>query len=293
MYARVDEVPAETQAKLKAEALEKAKDADLIIFIGGMNKNHQQDCEGGDRLTYELSYGQNELIAELAKIQPNIIAVMYAGNPYATPWLSQVKALLQCWYLGSMSGEALSNIISGKVNPSGKLPITFAKKKDDYPCFQYGEEGYPGVNDQVYYKEGIYVGYRHFDTKKVQPQFPFGFGLSYTTFKYGKPTVKANGENFEVKVSVTNSGSREGKEVVQLYVGDLKCSVDRPVKELKGFEKVSLAPGETKVVEFTITPRDLQFYDEQSHQWKSEPGKFKAYIGASELDIRGAVEFTL
>ena len=292
MYAHVEELDAAKQAELKAEALEKAKLADLIIFIGGMNKNHQQDCEGGDRLTYDLSYGQNELIAELAKVQPNIVAVMFAGNPYATPWIDKVKALVQCWYLGSESGKSLANILSGKVNPSGKLPITFAKNMMDYPCFQYGEEGYPGVHDQVYYKEGIYVGYRHFDTRKVQPRFPFGYGLSYTTFKYGKPAVKANGENFEVTVSVTNNGSREGKEVVQLYVGDVKCSVDRPVKELKGFEKLSLQPGETKTVTFTITPRDLKFYDELTHQWKLEPGKFKAFIGASELDIRGTVEFT-
>lgn len=292
MYAHVEELDPAKQAELKKEALEKAKQADLIIFIGGMNKNHQQDCEGGDRLTYELSYGQNELIAELAKVQPNIVAVMFAGNPYATPWIDKVKALVQCWYLGSESGKSLANVISGKVNPSGKLPITFAKEMKDYPCFQYGEEGYPGVHDQVYYKEGIYVGYRHFDTRKVQPRFPFGYGLSYTTFKYGKPTVKANGENFDVTVSVTNTGSREGKEVVQLYIGDVKCSVDRPVKELKGFEKLTLQPGETKTATFTITPRDLKFYDEVNHKWKLEPGKFKAFIGASELDIRGTVEFT-
>lgn len=305
MYAHVEEIPAGTQAKLKAEALEKAKKADLIIFIGGMNKNHQQDCEGGDRLTYDLSYGQNELIAELAKVQPNIIAVMYAGNPYAMPWLNGVKALVQCWYLGSESGRTLANIISGKVNPSGKLPITFARKKEDYPCFQYGEEGYPGVNDQVYYKEGIYVGYRHFDTHKVKPQFPFGFGLSYTTFKYGKAQiapVSSDGSEekdcckaplYKVTIPVTNVGSREGKEIVQMYIGDDKCSVDRPTKELKGFDKVSLAPGETKTVEFVIRGKDLQFFDEATHKWKSEPGKFKAYIGASETDIRSTVAFEL
>lgn len=305
MYAHVEEIPAETQAKLKAEALEKAKKADLIIFIGGMNKNHQQDCEGGDRLTYDLSYGQNELIAELAKVQPNIIAVMYAGNPYAMPWLNGVKALVQCWYLGSESGRTLANIISGKVNPSGKLPITFARKKEDYPCFQYGEEGYPGVNDQVYYKEGIYVGYRHFDTHKVKPQFPFGFGLSYTTFKYGKAQiapVSSDGSEekdcckaplYKVTIPVTNVGSREGKEIVQMYIGDDKCSVDRPTKELKGFDKVSLAPGETKTVEFVIRGKALQFFDEATHKWKSEPGKFKAYIGASETDIRSTVAFEL
>lgn len=305
MYAHVEEIPAGTQAKLKAEALEKAKKADLIIFIGGMNKNHQQDCEGGDRQTYDLSYGQNELIAELAKVQPNIIAVMYAGNPYAMPWLNGVKALVQCWYLGSESGRTLANIISGKVNPSGKLPITFARKKEDYPCFQYGEEGYPGVNDQVYYKEGIYVGYRHFDTHKVKPQFPFGFGLSYTTFKYGKAQiapVSSDGSEektcckaplYKVTIPVTNVGSREGKEIVQMYIGDDKCSVDRPTKELKGFDKVSLAPGETKTVEFVIRGKDLQFFDEATHKWKSEPGKFKAYIGASETDIRSTVAFEL
>ena len=289
MYANVEELDPAKQAELKAEALAKAKQADLIIFIGGMNKNHQQDCEGGDRLTYDLSYGQNELIAELAAVQPNIVCVMYAGNPYATPWIDKVKALVQCWYLGSESGRSLANVLSGKVNPSGKLPITFAKNMMDYPCFQYGEEGYPGVDDQVYYKEGIYVGYRHFDTHKVKPQFPFGFGLSYTTFKYGKPTLSGN----TVSVSVTNTGTREGKETVQLYVGDVKCSVDRPVKELKGFEKVSLAPGETKTVSFTIAPRDLQFFDEATHQWKSEPGKFKLYIGASSADIRGVVDYEL
>ena len=289
MYANVEELDPSKQAELKAEALAKAKQADLIIFIGGMNKNHQQDCEGGDRLTYDLSYGQNELIAELAAVQPNIVCVMYAGNPYATPWIDKVKALVQCWYLGSESGRSLANVLSGKVNPSGKLPITFAKNMMDYPCFQYGEEGYPGVDDQVYYKEGIYVGYRHFDTRKVKPQFPFGFGLSYTTFKYGKPTLSGN----TVSVAVTNTGTREGKETVQLYVGDVKCSVDRPVKELKGFEKVSLAPGETKTVSFTIAPRDLQFFDEATHQWKSEPGKFKLYIGASSADIRGVVDYEL
>ena len=231
---------------------------------------------------------------------------MYAGNPYATPWLGEVKALLQCWYLGSESGSTLANIISGKVNPSGKLPITFAKKKEDYPCFQYGEEGYPGVNDQVYYKEGIYVGYRHFDTRKVKPQFPFGFGLSYTTFKYGKATIsevtcdkdgegccKAKAPLYKVSIPVSNVGKREGKEIVQLYIGDDKCSVDRPVKELKGFQKIALAAGETKTVDFCITLKDLQFFDEATHAWKAEPGKFKAYIGASELDIRAIVPFTL
>ena len=296
-YGKVDPVSEKQQATLRAEALEKAKTADLIIFVGGMNKNHQQDCEGGDRISYDLSYGQNELIADLAAIQPNIICAMFAGNPYATPWIGQVKALVQCWYLGSMSGTSLARVLSGQVNPSGKLPITFAKNMMDYPCFQYGEEGYPGVNDQVYYKEGIYVGYRWFDTRKVTPQFPFGHGLSYTTFTYGKPRLSAasmtQDGRLTVTVDVTNTGKREGKEIVQLYIGDEKASVDRPVKELKGFEKLSLQPGETKSVSFDITQADLRFFDEASHAWKAEPGKFKAYIGASETDIRGVARFEL
>lgn len=296
LYDKVDKLDPDSLARLKKEALEKAKKADLIIYIGGLNKNHRQDCENGDRENYDLSYGQNELIADLAKIQKNIIVVTYGGNPYATPWLDQVQALVHCWYLGSMSGTSLANVLSGKVNPSGKLPVTFAKKQSDYPCFQYGKKGYPGVSKQVYYTEGIYVGYRYFDTKKVAPQFPFGFGLSYTTFKYGRPSLSAStlsdGGSIKLTVPVTNTGKREGKEVVQLYIGDEKCSEDRPAKELKGFEKVSLQPGETKTVSFTVTPDDLKFWSEKTHGWTVEPGKFKVYIGASETDVRGTAEIT-
>jgi len=291
LYDHVDPVSPETLAQLKAEAIEKAKGADLIIFIGGLNKNNKQDCENSDRESYDLSFGQNELISELAAIQKNIMVVTFGGNPYATPWIDRIQALVHCWYLGSESGTALANVLSGKVCPSGKLPVTFAKKQNDYPCFQYGKVGYPGNGKEVEYKEGIYVGYRHFDTKGVKTQFPFGFGLSYTTFKYGKPQITANGGNWTVSVDVTNTGSREGKEIVQLYIGDEKCSVDRPKKELKNFAKVSLKPGETKTVTMDITPQDLKFWDETSHNWKAEPGKFKAYVCASAEDVRGTVTF--
>lgn len=191
LYDAVDPIDSTQQAALKAEALEKARQADLIIFIGGLNKNHRQDCENGDRTDYNLSYGQNELIAALAKVQKNLVVVTFGGNAFATPWIDHVKAMLHCWYLGSMSGTTLANIVSGKVNPSGKLPVTFARKQTDYPCFQFGKRGYPGVDGHVYYDEGIYVGYRHFNTKHVAPQFPFGYGLSYTTFRYGSPTLSA------------------------------------------------------------------------------------------------------
>lgn len=293
MYGKVEKLNTDSLLRLKNEALEKAKLADLIIYVGGMNKNHQQDCEDGDRLDYNLSYGQNELITALAKVQKNIIVVTFAGNAYATPWINDVQALLQCWYLGSMSGKTLTDVISGKVNPSGKLPVTFAKRQEDFPCFQYGQEGYPGVDRQVYYKEGIYVGYRYFDTKKVQPQFPFGYGMSYTTFKYGKPSLSSStisdGATVTVSVPVTNIGKREGKEVVQLYLADEQCSVDRPAKELKGFTKLTLAPGETKTATMQISTDDLRYYSEADHAWKAEEGRFKVIIGASSSDVRGIV----
>lgn len=297
LYADAETLDPDSLARLKKEALEKAKEADLIIYIGGLNKNGYEDCENSDRKSYDLSYGQNELIAELAKVQKNIIVITFGGNAFATPWIDNVKAMLHCWYLGSMSGETLAGVVSGKVNPSGKLPVTFAKKQEDYPCFQFGKRGYPGVDNQVYYDEGIYVGYRWFNTKKVAPQFPFGFGLSYTTFKYGKPTISSSKMTSDgkltVSVPVTNTGKVAGKEIVQLYIGDEISSEERPVKELKDFAKISLEPGETKTVTFDITPEALQFWSTEAHGFVAEPGKFKAYVCASETDVKGTVEFTL
>lgn len=297
LYDKVDKLSDDSLALLRAEALEKAGKADLVVFIGGLNKNARQDCENRDRESYDLSYGQNELIAALAKVQGNIVVVTFGGNAFATPWIGGVKGMLHCWYLGSMAGESLANVLSGKVNPSGKLPVTFARRQHDYPCFQYGEEGYPGVNRQVYYKEDVLMGYRWFDTKGVEPQFPFGFGLSYTTFKYGKPSLSATrmgkDGNITVSVAVTNTGKRSGKEVVQLYIGDEKAAVERPRKELKGFEKVELSPGETKTVSFTVTADDLRYWSEATHSWTAEPGFFRAYLCSSSADVRGEARFEL
>lgn len=287
----------ELKQKLFNEAIEKAKTADLIIYIGGLNKDLGQDCEDADRQTYGLSFGQNELISALAKIQKNIIVVNNGGSAYETPWLDEVKALVHIWYLGTMNGRAMVNILSGKVCPSGKLPVTWAKKLDDYYFMQFGKEAYPGVDKQVYYKDGIYVGYRHFNTHNVKPQFPFGYGLSYTTFKYGKPSISASemtkDGKLTVSVDVTNTGKVAGKEIVQLFIGDEECSVDRPTKELKGFTKIALAPGETKTAKFEISESMLQFWSEVEHKFVSEPGQFKAYICASETDVKGNAVFTL
>ena len=303
IYGRVDLVEPAEQERLRNEALEKARKADLILFIGGMNKNHRQDCEDGDRESFDLSFGQNELISSLAQIQPRTIVITFGGNPYAMPWLDQVAALVHCWYLGSESGTALVNVLSGKVCPSGKLPVTFAKRYEDYPYVQYGAEAYPGVNKQVYYKEGIFVGYRHFDTHKVKALFPFGYGLSYTTFSYGEPSIKQQGEGWEIGVDVTNTGHMEGKEVVQLYVGvapktqktkkgqatSAATTIERPTKELRDFVKVSLKPGETKHVILHLTPQDLAYWNEAVHEWSIEPTQYCAYVCASSDDVRGTV----
>lgn len=290
IYDKVDTIDAQKQADLKAKALARAKYADLIIFVGGMNKNHRQDCENGDRESYNLSFGQDELIAELAKIQKNIIVVMFGGNPYAMPWLGQVQALTHCWYLGSEAGTALVNVLSGKVCPSGKLPVTFAQKYEDYPYVKYGAEAYPGVNKQVYYKEDVFVGYRHFSSNDVKPLFPFGYGLSYTTFAYGKPTVEKVGDAVNISVTVTNTGKVAGKEAAQVYVTLPKTQEARPAKELKAFAKTRLLqPGESETLLMRVPLTELAVYDEGKHGWSMLEGTYTFHVGANVNDIRGKV----
>lgn len=294
IYDHVDRIDPEKQATLKEEALEKAKSADLIIFVGGLNKNHRQDCENGDRESYNLSFGQNELIADLAKIQKNTIVIIFGGNPYAMPWLNQVKALTHCWYLGSEAGTALVNVLSGKVCPSGKLPVTFAQKYEDYPYVKFGAEAYPGVNKQVYYKEDIFVGYRHFDTNNVKALFPFGYGLSYTSFTYSKPTATQDNGNVTVKVTVTNQGKVAGKEIAQIYVTAPKTGLPRATKELKGFAKTkTLQPGESETLSISIPKDDLRYYDETAHDWALTKGNYTLHVGASVNDIRGHATITI
>lgn len=297
MYGRADEIPQNVVDSLRAEAVEMAKKADLVILVGGLNKNHFQDCEGGDRLEYGLPFGQDELIEALLGVNKNLVLVLLSGNAVEMPWVSQVPAIVQGWYLGSMGGKSLADILSGAVNPSGKLPFSFPARLKDCGAHAFDELSYPGDSIKQEYKEDILVGYRWHDTKKIPALFPFGHGLSYTTFTYGKPVasakVMAADGTLTLTVAVKNTGSVAGKEIVQLYVGDDKCSVLRPVKELKHFAKVALAPGEEKNVTFTLTPDDLKFYDEASAAWKYEPGKFKAYVCASSADVRGVVPFEM
>ena len=287
--------------ELIAEAVRVAGEADYVIFIGGLNKSAHQDCEDSDRTGLGLPYGQDRVITELVKVNQNLVLVNVSGNAVAMPWIKEVPAVLQAWFLGSETGNAIAAVLMGDVNPSGKLPFTFPARLEDVPAHQLGE--YPGsekvgdiVNEK--YNESIFVGYRWADKqKKAKPLFPFGHGLSYTTFEYGKPvadkkTMTAD-DTITFTVTVKNTGDREGQEVVQLYISDKKSSLPRPVKELKGFRKVKLAPGEEQKVSFTVAKDALSFFDDAKHEWIAEPGKFEAVIAASAADIRGVVPFEL
>ena len=286
--------------ELIAEAVEVAKESDYVIFIGGLNKSAGQDCEDSDRSGLNLSYGQDNVIAALAKANKNLVVVNISGNAIAMPWVNEVPAIVQDWYIGSEAGPALAAILMGDANPSGKLPFTFPVKLEDNSAHALGEFVYERKNEvvDVKYNESIFVGYRWADKqKKVKPLFAFGHGLSYTTFEYGKAMAdkKEMGmdEVLTITVPVTNTGNREGLEVVQLYISDLKSSLPRPLKELKGFQKVRLVPGETKEITFTIAKDALSFYDDAQQIWIAEPGKFEAIVAASATDIKSKVVFNL
>ena len=280
---------------LRNEAIAAAKNADVVLFFGGLNKNENQDCEGVDRKEYELPYGQNELISALAKVNPNVVVVLLTGNAVAMPWVKEVPAIVEGWYSGTEAGNAIASVLVGDVNPSGKLPFTIPVSLKDNSAIALGE--YPGDGKNQTYNEGIFVGYRWADKQKAKPLFSFGHGLSYTTFAYGKVEIDKSkvsaDDKFTISVKVKNTGKRSGSEVVQLYISDLKSSLPRPIKELKGFKKILLNAGEEQVVSFTIDKEALQFFDDSKHEWIAEPGKFEALIGASSTDIRGKIGFEL
>lgn len=282
---------------LRQEAVKQAAKADLIIFVGGLNKNNFQDCENADRKSLALPFGQNELINDMLKVNKNIVMVLLSGNAVEMPWIKSIPSILQAWYPGSESGTAIADVLTGKVNPSGKLPFSFPVKLTDNAAHSFGAISYPGDGVKEVYKEDVLVGYRWHDTKKIPALFPFGHGLSYTQFKYGKAVADkktiSGSEELTITIPVKNIGKVKGKEVVQLYIGDEKCSVLRPVKELKSFQKIELAPGEEQTVSFKIGQDALKFFSETAHNWLAEPGTFKVYIGSSSTDIRSTVNFVL
>jgi beta-glucosidase len=292
-----------TPEALIAEAVEKAKTADYVIIFGGLNKSDYQDCEGHDRKGMELPYAQDNLITALAAVNKNTIYVNISGNAVCMPWKKQVPAIVQGWFLGSEAGTALASVLVGDTNPSGKLPFTWYESLKQVGAHSFGEEAFPGIwrdgKKEIIdeeYKEGIYVGYRWTDKQKLKPTFAFGHGLSYTTFNVGnlrtENPVTTDG-NMTFNVDVTNTGNKKGTEVVQLYITDVKCSVDRPVKELKAFQKVTLNPGETKTITLKTDKRALSFWDEETNDWKAEPGEFMAQVGDASDKLSCKLKFTL
>ena len=290
-----------SEDELIAEAVEKAKKADYVIVFGGLNKSDYQDCEGHDRKDYALPYAQNKLVEALAQVNTRLVFVNISGNAVAMPWIKKVPAVIQGWFIGSESGNALASILVGDANPSGKLPFSWMQSLEQYGAHALG--AYPGtwrsdgkIIDEEY-KEDIFVGYRWADQHKQKPLFPFGHGLSYTTFEYGgKSRIEKSADDtslFTLYTSIKNTGSREGAETVQLYIRDVKSSLPRPVKELKGFQKVTLAPGEQRDITFTIDKSMLSYYDDSKGEWVMEPGRFEALIGASAGDIKSKVSFEM
>lgn len=290
-----NELPSGLDAdSLVQEALKVAREADVVLFFGGLNKNFQQDCEGDDRRSMDLPFGQNELIEKIIQVNTNTGVILISGNAVSMPWLSQIDGLMQSWYLGSQAGTATANIICGEANPSGKLPFSIPVKLEDNSAHYFGAESYPGVNGTQYYKDDILVGYRWHDTKKIDPLFPFGYGLSYTTFQYGKArtdkkTYRAD-ESVKISFTLKNTGDTPGAETVQVYMSQKKPSVLRPVKELKGFKKVFLQAGEEQVVEIEIPVRSFAFYDEQIADWKLENDSYSLHVASSSKAIQATAK---
>ena len=265
-------------------AVDLAARADVAIVVAGLTR--EWESEGFDRPDLRLVGQQDELIARVVAANPNTIVVLNVGSPVEMPWANAVPAIVQSWYGGQEAGNALASVLFGDVAPSGKLPTTFPMRLEDTPAFI----NYPGENGKVYYGEGLFVGYRYYDKKHLAPLFPFGHGLSYTTFAYDN--LRLNGDKFTtgdeilVSVDVTNTGQRAGQEVVQVYVRDDESRLVRPWQELKAFAKIHLEPGETKTITLALTEQSLSYYEPLLHNWNSETGTFTIAVGSSSRDIR-------
>ena len=297
MYDKI--LPSKLNAdSLKIEAIKTAKKADIVLFVGGLNKSHLQDCEGADRKQFGLPFGQEELLNKIIEVNKNTGMLLVTGNAVAMPWLPKVKGLLQTWYLGSIAGYAIADVVSGDVNPSGKLPFSFPKKLADNGAHHFGEISYPGdSNFNQIYKEDILVGYRWHDTKKIESLFSFGHGLSYTSFelsdiKTNKNEFSAN-EKIEVSGNIKNTGNDNGAEVVQIYIGKVNSKVKRALKELKGFEKIEVDKGETNQFKISIDIESLRFYNESDSQWELEKGDYLIYVGNASNNITKIIKVSV
>jgi len=284
------------KTQLMVDAVAAAKAADAVIYVGGLNHHGGYDTEGADRKNIKLPGGQDELIQKIVQANPKTVVVLYGGGAVEMDsWLSKVPALLYVWYPGLEGGNALAHVLFGDVNPSGKLPCTFPKRLADSPA--HALDAYPGKNGTVVYKEGLLVGYRWFDTKNIEPLFPFGHGLSYTQFKYSDlnlvPGPEASGLPVTVKFELANTGSRAGAEVAQVYVQEASPSLPRPLKELKGFKKVLLQPGEKQKVSVVLDRNAFAHYDPDKKGWVADKGPYKILVGSSSRDLQLTGEFHL
>ena len=291
---------AKANADLIKEAVDAASKADVAIVVGGWTHGYDYsvwgdnayDAEGIDKPNMDMPFGQDELIQAVIKANPKTIVVVIGGGGIdMSKWVDQAKGIIQAWYPGMEGGNALAKIIFGEVNPSGKLPMSFPKHLADCPAQKLGE--YPGNSKALNYNEGIFVGYRYYDTYKVEPQFEFGHGLSYTTFAYTNPKVKTINGQATLTISIKNTGKVAGAEVVQLYVKEEKPAVERPDKELKAFGKVFLKPGEAKVVTLKLDQDAFKYFDEGKMKWVHNPGKYNLLLGSSSRDIRKTVDINL
>ncbi len=294
------------KCKDKVKIINNPSKANIVLLFMGLNhdspaklitdkptkekEGQGYESEAIDRKELCLSKAQVELINKTASINPNTIVILINANPVSMDdWIDTIPVIVEAWYPGMEGGRAIANVLFGDVNPSGKIPMTFPKSIEDSPAHK-SLKTFPGVDLKVSYEEGIYVGYRHFEKNEVEPLFPFGFGLSYTSFKFkevdsNKDVLKSMEDSLELSVTITNTGNRAGSEVIQIYSENVKSSVDRPVKELVGFEKVYLEKGQTKKVKATVKSKDLAFYDIETSDWKVEPGDFTLHIGNSSDSI--------
>ncbi|WP_298531679.1 glycoside hydrolase family 3 protein [uncultured Algibacter sp.] len=287
-YSRV--VPGKLNAdSLKIKAIDVAQKADIVLFIGGLNKSNSQDCEGDDRKEFGLPFNQDILINDIYEVNKNLGIILVSGNAIDMPWLSKTKGLMQCWYLGSVAGNAIADVITGEVNPSGKLPFTFPKHLKDNSAHYFGEMSYPGDGVNQYYKDDILVGYRWHETKKIESLFAFGYGGSYTNFELSNIGINKKSyqrdEVIEISCDVKNVGKIEGAEVVQVYIGKPNSKIERAKKELKGFTKVFLQKGKTKTVKISIDISKLKYYDTELSAWNFESGKYDIYVGNASNNI--------
>ncbi|MGH0052822.1 MAG: glycoside hydrolase family 3 C-terminal domain-containing protein [Sphaerochaetaceae bacterium] len=281
----------EIDEELFSQALAVSREADVAVLFLGLPDAFES--EGFDRVHMRLPDCQNALVEEVAKVQKHLVVVLHNGSPIEMPWLDKTEAVVEAYLCGQAVGKAVVRVLYGEVNPSGHVAETFPRKLEDNPSFL----NFPGTMDDVNYREGIFVGYRYYEKKRMEVLFPFGHGLSYTTFSYSNlrtdKKILTDKDSLEVCVDVKNTGSREGKCVVQLYVGKKDSEVVRAVKELKGFEKINLKPGETKCVTFTLHPREFSYYEERIHDWFVEGGVYELFVGESSADVRVKQEVTM